>query len=95
MDWSASNVSRRKAGRDLFSLLSSHCFCRKIRELQKEEESLAVRGRTRERREILNDIGSLLSEQALPEWPSFLKEMCENGAVVLEKLYSTLIFEAL
>lgn len=39
------------------------------------------------RREILDEVEYLLSEQSLTEWPPYLDEMCKGEGVVAEDLY--------
>lgn len=45
------------------------------------------------RQDIVDETGSLLSEQAPPEWPLSLEETCRDDGVLLGQLYSVFTFE--
>lgn len=51
--------------------------------------------RSRRQREILDEIGFLLSEHSLAKWPSFLEEMCEEDELMGENIYSNFTFAPL
>lgn len=68
---------------------------RKVKELQKKAVNLAWSSSSRKRREVLDKIGSLLSQRSLTEWPSFLKKTCKCDRVVAENLYSVITFKPL
>lgn len=68
---------------------------RKVEALQEDTRSLAKRGRSRRRREIVDGTGFLLLEQSLAVWPSFPGEMCGGDGVMVEDLYSVFTFQLL
>lgn len=68
---------------------------RTVKELQREAGSPAERSSSRKRREVLDDIGLLLSKQSVAECSSFLKDVCERNEVVIENLYSVFTFKSL
>lgn len=68
---------------------------KKGRNFQAKVETLAEKGRSRRRREMMDDIGSSLSELSLEKRPSLLKEIRGRDEVVVKELYYTFTFEPL
>lgn len=65
-----------------------------VEKMEEKNGSLARRGSSRRWREIFNEIGFLLSEQALAERPSFQEGMRGGVGVAKEDLSSTFTFES-
>lgn len=68
---------------------------REMKELQEEVGNFSRKGRRRTRREALDEIRFLSSEQSLEECSSFLKAMCGGDEGELEKSHSPFAFESL
>lgn len=60
--------------------------------MPEEAGTYTVKCGSRWRRELLEDLGSLLSTQSLAGWPPFLKELCGGDGVVVQELYSIFTF---
>lgn len=61
---------------------------KKVKQLYEFVEGLSKKGRTKWRRELLDEAASVLSKQTLGKWPSLLKKSCEGDGEVMNNLYS-------
>lgn len=57
---------------------------RRVQTLQEQAGNRTRKNFSRKRRKVLDNTGSLLSDQSLAVWPSFLEEMCGGDGVVME-----------